>query len=118
MQSPTIGRQVWYRPGRDESLSRIGEHPLSAQICGILSDTRVNIYGADANGNPFARQDVPLLESGASARPCCEFAGPAAKRETAAAMTGKGAASGNGSGAQTQRGRPPRKARQKAGATA
>lgn len=69
---PTIGRMVWYRPRvADTNMLVIGTRgllsaqPLAAQICGVWSDTCVNLSILDASGNRHTRPSVLLVQAGA-----------------------------------------------------
>ena len=62
--TPTVGRIVWYRPKASDELARNGNEPLAAVICCVWSNTCINIAGFDANGQPFARTSVLLLQPG------------------------------------------------------
>jgi hypothetical protein len=89
---PTIGRVVWYWPNRIEDHICVGgDQALPALVCHVWSDTCINIAGFDANGIPFNRTSVLLVQDG-NARPDQHFAewmpyqkGQAAKTEAAEA---------------------------------
>lgn len=59
---PTIGRIVWYTPGKNEVLPRITGMALAAIIVGVWSDTCVNLTVFDANGNTHGKTSVPLMQ--------------------------------------------------------
>lgn len=50
MIKPSVGRVVWYHPHKDDKIARIGDEPLAAIVCGVWSDTCVNLVVFDANG--------------------------------------------------------------------
>ena len=65
MITPTVGRVVWFHPGRGFAGCPAGEGiPLAALIARVWSDTCINIGGFDANGMPFAATSVWLLQDG------------------------------------------------------
>lgn len=64
---PSIGRVIWFHPeAGDKFITTQDNQPVPALICGIHSDTQINVGGFDFNGLPFARQGVRLLEVGES----------------------------------------------------
>lgn len=70
---PTIGRVVWYWPGKSEPIAQGGDQALAALVAHVWSDRCINIAGFDANGNHFARTSVLLVQDGAP-RPSAQFA--------------------------------------------
>lgn len=66
MIKPTIGRIVWYWPTAAERECRptIYNQPLPAMVCGVWSDTCVNLSISDANGNHFGKTSVTLVQEG------------------------------------------------------
>lgn len=67
MIKPTIGRVVWYRPSEwDKSgpgaLVAAQGQPLDAHIVFVHGDKMINVAGFDANGVPFRRCSVTLLQ--------------------------------------------------------
>lgn len=95
--TPTVGRVVWYWPDPSEpSICTGGDQPLAALIAHVWSDTCVNIAGFDANGIPFNRTSVLLVQDG-NPRPEHQFVewmpyqkGQAAKTEAAEAKAARG----------------------------
>lgn len=64
MIKPTVGRIVWYRPGRHENIGhRVGE-PLAALIAGVNSDGDVNLTVSDVEGRTHSRFAVTLAQEG------------------------------------------------------
>ncbi|SNB69412.1 hypothetical protein SAMN06265338_103214 [Rhodoblastus acidophilus] len=66
MIKPTVGRVVWYRPGPSDfgKLAVNGDQPLAAIVSTVWNDRMVNIAGFDANGMPFNRTSVTLVQEG------------------------------------------------------
>ncbi len=65
MIKPSIGRVVLFWPSESDLMSGIesgGDQPLDAHVCHVHSDRMINIGGFDANGKPFARTSVQLLQ--------------------------------------------------------
>lgn len=92
MIKPTVGRIVHYWPSlRDPGPDPKGQ-PLAAIVAHVHSDVCVNLSVSDANGYPFNRTNVRLLQAGED-RPdmmgFCEWMpyqlGQAAKTEAAEA---------------------------------
>lgn len=88
---PTVGRVVWYYPGKDDDLQRFNTvsagKPLAAHVACVWSDTCVNLMVIDPNGNQTSRTSV-YLYPGDGERPSSCFAewmpyqqGQAAKTE-------------------------------------
>lgn len=73
MIKPTVGRVVWYWPSKSEPICPGGDQPLAALVAHVWSDTCINIAGFDANGVPFNRTSVLLLQDG-NPRPDQQFA--------------------------------------------
>jgi hypothetical protein len=68
MIKPTVGRIVWYwlahgSPQRE---------PLAAIVCGVKSDSVVNLSVFDHGGALFSHIDVPLIQEG-DERPVTHF---------------------------------------------
>ena len=62
---PTVGRVVLYNPGPNEQgLARNGNQPMVGLVATVWSDTCINIAGFDANGIPFNRTSVLLIQDG------------------------------------------------------
>lgn len=62
---PTVGRQVWYRPGSYEPGMAIGSdsaQPLAATVVYVWNDTMVNLQVLDSNGHPHRRTSVLLWQ--------------------------------------------------------
>jgi hypothetical protein len=60
MIKPTVGRVVWYHPGKwAGDLPKISGQPWAAIVTGVWSDTCVNLAVFDANGN--AHKDTSVL---------------------------------------------------------
>lgn len=69
MIKPTVGRKVWYRPSKHELATRdpmktIGDEPLDATVVAVHDDRLVNLLVLDAEGNPFQRLNVQLVQEG------------------------------------------------------
>ncbi|ENZ3602462.1 Gp49 family protein [Pseudomonas aeruginosa] len=85
---PTVGRIVHYYPTADDQGAKPDDgQPLSAIIAHVWSDTCVNLAYFDANGLPYNKTSVLLVQEGAQ-RPAAGFAewmpyqkGQAAKTE-------------------------------------
>ena len=62
---PTVGRVVWYWPTSADREDRrsISGQPFAAQICGVHSDTCVNLGITDAEGRYFTRASIPLKQT-------------------------------------------------------
>ena len=61
---PTIGRVVWYHPSSTDPGPSPGDQPLAALVAHVWSDTCVNLAVFDANGTPYARSSVLLVQDG------------------------------------------------------
>ena len=60
---PTVGRVLWFHQALAESfLIEYAGQPMSVQVCAVIDDQHVNVAGFDAEGNPFARQNVRLIQ--------------------------------------------------------
>jgi hypothetical protein len=64
MISPTVGRVVWYRPGKHETVGVMDNQPLAAHVTYVWSDTMVNLMVIDHHGHAHARTSVKLLQDG------------------------------------------------------
>lgn len=67
MIEPTVGRKVWYRPSAADKagnfgMKTAGDQPLDATVVAVWGPRTVNLAVLDANGNPFTRTSVPLLQ--------------------------------------------------------
>lgn len=66
MITPTVGRVVLFHPNKNENfIATHGNEPVPALVAAVHSDTSINVGGFDANGSPFARQNVTLLQDDA-----------------------------------------------------
>lgn len=61
---PTVGRVVWYYPGKVEPGVLAGEGPLAAIVAHVWSDRMVNLTVFDGNGIPHALTSVDLAQAG------------------------------------------------------
>ena len=96
MITPTVGRVVWYHPGRDQHIT-IDNQPCAALICFVYSDTKVNLVVFDHYGAGGSRQAVELCQ-GETAPGGCEYCewmpyqkGQAAKTEALESLLGPNA---------------------------
>jgi len=62
MINPTIGRVLLFWPEAASELTHDSKQPLPALVTYVHSPTLVNIGGFDANGKPFARTSVRLVQ--------------------------------------------------------
>ena len=92
--TPTIGRQVWFRPSKEDTLHTGFGEPLAATICRVWNDRMVNLQVIDVEGRAHARTSVLLLQGDEGYAPVtghCEWMpyqkGQAKAQETAAAAT-------------------------------
>lgn len=60
MIKPTVGRVVWYHPGRNDDFVDV----CAAVIAHVWNDTCVNLMVIDPNGNSIGRTSVYLLQDG------------------------------------------------------
>lgn len=99
---PTVGRIVWYRPGKTDLLiARMPDQPLAALVAGVVDDNTVNLTVFACNGSgPFAKPNVPLIQDDTPAPADGGFAewmpfqkGQAAKTEQLEKQVSQGAAS-------------------------
>ena len=60
--TPTIGRQVWFRPSKEDTLHTGFGEPLAATICRVWNDRMVNLQVIDVEGRAHARTSVLLLQ--------------------------------------------------------
>lgn len=63
MIKPTIGRVVWFHPGKGFDGAHL-DQPLPALIAYVHTDHLINIGGWDANGVPFRATSVELAQEG------------------------------------------------------
>lgn len=78
MIKPTVGRVVWYRPGKNDyyEMAIHGSQPLAAIVAFVWSDTLVNLTVSDHDGATHKRTSVYLDQPGAGvvrALPYCEW---------------------------------------------
>ena len=60
---PTVGRVLWYYPREgDQGASPPPGQPLAAIIATVWTDTCINIAYFDANGVPWNKQSVLLIQ--------------------------------------------------------
>lgn len=59
---PTIGRVVWFYPGKQFTGYHDGVNPIPALICRVWSNTMINVAGFDSDGNPFRQTSVFLKQ--------------------------------------------------------
>jgi hypothetical protein len=70
----TVGRKVWYWPnGQDPHVAYRPDLPLDVSICFPHSNVLVNVAGFDANGVPFARLNMRLVQPGETPNPGSPF---------------------------------------------
>ena len=64
MIQPTVGRVVLFHPAAADRahLAVNNGQPIPALICCVWSDTCINVAGFDANGAPFSRTSVLLVQ--------------------------------------------------------
>lgn len=62
MIKPSIGRVVWFTPGKTDSALNFSNQKLAALVTYVHSDRCVNLAVFDANGNGFSRTSVTLLQ--------------------------------------------------------
>ncbi len=117
MIDPTVGRVVWYHPTAEE-LDKHGHappapgQPLAAHIASLQSPRIINLMVLDANGNPFSRTAVYLLQDDETPPEDLAYAawmpyqkGQAAKTEALEAKTAAPRADANpGAGGEPQPG--------------
>ena len=69
MIKPTVGRVVHFYPAKAKSILAADDivslpgQPVPALVCAVWSDTCINIAGFDANGNPFKKTCVLLVQA-------------------------------------------------------
>lgn len=76
MIRPTIGRVVWYRPSKEDGITRdVKADRLAAIIALVHSDSMVNLAVFDADGMARSRTSVKLhQEDGVTCPPgACEW---------------------------------------------
>lgn len=90
MITPTVGRVVWFYPGRDtpqpSEFVYHGElRPLAAIVTHVWNDQMVNLVVFDSNGNSHRRTSITLVQHVAPGSNYCEWMpyqkGQAAKTE-------------------------------------
>ena len=64
MIRPTVGRVVWYRPGKYDDIARIDGAPLAAIVASVFGDDCVNLTVFDAMGVAHPRTSVTLVQDG------------------------------------------------------
>ena len=64
---PTVGRIVWYTPYQSDTFPFQAGQPLAAIVCGVWSDTCVNLAVFDVNGNSHSRTSVLLWQDNSEA---------------------------------------------------
>jgi hypothetical protein len=60
---PTIGRNIYYRPGpndHESGMQIFGDRPLDAHIVYVWPDSEVNLVVFDHNGGMHRRTRVPI----------------------------------------------------------
>ena len=95
MIKPTIGRVVWFQPGKapDQPLH---DQPFAALVAYVWNDRMVNLAYFNKNGEPRNATSVMLLQDDDPAPDCGHFAqwmpyqkGQAARTEAAEAKVGE-----------------------------
>jgi len=61
---PTVGRVVHYYPGINERVMCNGKDPVIGLVAAVLSDRSVNLACFDAEGRPFNRECILLIQPG------------------------------------------------------
>lgn len=78
IQTPTVGRKVWFRPNGTKFLPRAGvseytggplaivdaSQPLDATVVHVWNDRMVNLLVLDQYGHPFCATSVKLIQEG------------------------------------------------------
>lgn len=64
MIKPTVGRIVWYHPGAEDPGPYPDGQPLAAIVTHVWTETCINLAIFDANGNPYSRTSVLLVQDG------------------------------------------------------
>jgi hypothetical protein len=64
IQTPTVGRKLWYRPEGDASMAFIGDQPLDATVVAVHNDHCVNLVIFDASGVKHVRTSTYLKQDG------------------------------------------------------
>lgn len=62
MIAPTIGRKVWYRPNKTDSVTRNGDEPMDATVVYVWNNRCVNLVVFDHAGCPHVRISVLLMQ--------------------------------------------------------
>jgi hypothetical protein len=73
---PTIGRQVWYRPGDNDSIKKGVDQPLAATIAYVHSARMVNLQVINSDGIAVSRPSVLMVHGDESYNPVgsyCEW---------------------------------------------
>jgi len=76
MITPTIGRKVWFRPNKAESMARNGDQPMDATVVYVWNDRMVNLVIFDHVGGQHMRPCVLLMQGDESYVPVnsyCEW---------------------------------------------
>ena len=75
MIKPTVGRVLWYWPGKGSLFALMPGQPLAATVAAVWSDTCVNIGFLDSNGFPQNETSVQLWQGEDSGvpRPLARF---------------------------------------------
>lgn len=67
MIKPTVGRKVWYRPAKFDTLGPgamqvTADQPLDATVLAVWGDRCVNVLVLDIMGKPFTKTSIRLLQ--------------------------------------------------------
>lgn len=65
MIKPSIGRVVWFQPGKLAEHT-LRDQPYAALVTYVWSDTLVNLAAFDQNGMPFPATSVYLVQDDAT----------------------------------------------------
>lgn len=65
----TVGRVLWYYPGKFDGIAHTPGEPLAAVVCRVFSDRMVNVRVIDQNGDAHARTSVALVQDGDAFNP-------------------------------------------------
>jgi hypothetical protein len=60
--TPTVGRVVWFHPGRFDDLTAPEGQPLAAIVARVWGDRMVNLSVCDKDGEWHRRTSVPLRQ--------------------------------------------------------
>jgi hypothetical protein len=64
MIKPTVGRVVWFIPGKEDSNFALYSAPFAAHICYVYTDNCVNLMVIHPEGRPVPQTSVTLIQEG------------------------------------------------------